>query len=279
MNISGQEGWYSISRSELLHHGAGPLLAQYRGSIPKLLTVVYPQYTWDLSKFTPTRSHKLPSPLTARTTERKTTSRFRGYWDQVSNQRLFLDDLGKKLNITDQEGWYKVTRKILRQHGGDGLIQKYNCSPHQLLTAVYPEYKWDRSKFTLGTRVTAGFWQDVTHQQALMNSIVKQYQQQDTPWLHNITTKMLRKHGAFGLLLKYGSIGKLLTTLYPEYSQACRTLVMKLVHDLNLSKVEDLIHATSLLGLHLRDNEIHILRQHNNSFEKCTQPLCSFLTC
>ncbi len=60
--------------------------------------------------------------------------------EDIKEQRLFLDDLAKKLNFTDQEGWYTITSKTLKQHGGDDLLEIYKSSPSKLLVAVYPEY-------------------------------------------------------------------------------------------------------------------------------------------
>ncbi len=64
----------------------------------------------------------------------------RGHWDSASNQRSFLDELAKKLNILDQAGWYNVSRGIISDHGGAGLITKYGGSVKKLLMHVYPEY-------------------------------------------------------------------------------------------------------------------------------------------
>ncbi len=61
-------------------------------------------------------------------------------WGNISAQRTFMDDLGKKLNITSQEEWYKLTTPILRFYGGQHLLPVYNYSPSKLLKAVYPEY-------------------------------------------------------------------------------------------------------------------------------------------
>ncbi len=61
-------------------------------------------------------------------------------WETLASQRAFMNALRKKLNVTDQEGMYRITNKILRQHGGHRLILHYNSSPAKLLTTIYPEY-------------------------------------------------------------------------------------------------------------------------------------------
>ncbi len=66
--------------------------------------------------------------------------RFTGHWDDINNQRSFLNNLAKKLNINDLSGWYKITQYILEEQGGGGLVRKYNGSPSKLLQTVYPEY-------------------------------------------------------------------------------------------------------------------------------------------
>ncbi len=61
----------------------------------------------------------------------------KGYWNNISNQRSFLDDLVKRLNI---KGMQNITAKILQENKGSGLLDKYNCSLSKLLQTVYPEY-------------------------------------------------------------------------------------------------------------------------------------------
>lgn len=52
-----------------------------------------------------------------------------------------MDNLAKKLNITEYEEWYKTTYRTIRKHGGGGLLaSKYKNSLSHLLTTVYPEY-------------------------------------------------------------------------------------------------------------------------------------------
>jgi len=73
----------------------------------------------------------------------------RGYWNDVTNQRTFLDKLGKELSITNKE-WYTMTyRKFaatLSRYGGYGLLSKYK-SPSKLFTTLFPEYKTECSNF------------------------------------------------------------------------------------------------------------------------------------
>ncbi len=64
-----------------------------------------------------------------------------GYWNDTTKHKPFLDDLAKKLNFIDLRGWHTLSRSILQEHGGYGLVQKYEGSISKMLTSVYPEYK------------------------------------------------------------------------------------------------------------------------------------------
>ncbi len=57
-----------------------------------------------------------------------------------------MNELGKKLNIRDYEGWYSVTTKMIEDYGGVGLLDKYNWSRKRLLQSVFPEYLNDQRK-------------------------------------------------------------------------------------------------------------------------------------
>ncbi len=62
--------------------------------------------------------------------------------DDIIDQRIFLENLGKKLNIYNMERWYTVTHPMLMKHGGSELLFKYNDSLINLLKAVYPKYPY-----------------------------------------------------------------------------------------------------------------------------------------
>ncbi len=81
-------------------------------------------YPWDLSKFI---THENYAP--------------RHHWDNLDNQRAFMDNLCTKLGLTDRTGWYKITGDLLSSNHGRGLLLKYRGSVGKLLCTIYPEYK------------------------------------------------------------------------------------------------------------------------------------------
>ena len=71
-------------------------MRKYSYSPPLLLSKMYPDYNWLPWKF-----KKCP----------------RKYWDDVNNQRKFMDWAGKMLNIKDINDWSKVTTKVEKKAG------------------------------------------------------------------------------------------------------------------------------------------------------------------
>ncbi len=57
----------------------------------------------------------------------------------VTNQRMFIEQLAKKLKITDKSEFHRMTSKVLRQHGGKELLQIYK-TPAKLFSSLYSEY-------------------------------------------------------------------------------------------------------------------------------------------
>lgn len=45
------QGWYSISRNDIIENGGAPLLSLYDDSLIKLITTLYPNYNWQIWRF------------------------------------------------------------------------------------------------------------------------------------------------------------------------------------------------------------------------------------
>ncbi len=77
-----------------------------------------------------------------------------------------------------------------------------------------------------------------------MNELAKKLNITDTLEWSKITSTVLKNNHGNGMLQKYnGSTSKLLLAVNPHFYQACRDLVLRIVGDLKLSKVEDILHA------------------------------------
>jgi hypothetical protein len=66
-------------------------MQKYMDSPYQLLSTVFPEHDWLPWKFGHTP---------------------KGYWENMKNQRLFVDWAGNRLNIKEMSDWYKVKQNV-----------------------------------------------------------------------------------------------------------------------------------------------------------------------
>ena len=82
--------WFSQSQDIANLGGSSLVMSIHNGSLSQLLSVVYPEYEWLPWKFT-----KAPK-----------------FWEDVKNQRKFMDWAGKELKIKEINDWNKVSNQV-----------------------------------------------------------------------------------------------------------------------------------------------------------------------
>jgi hypothetical protein len=73
--------------------------------------------------------------------------RSHNYWNSKANQLLELKKLEQKLNIQQPTDWYSITQREIIEKGGKVLISKYNDSLSKTLSALYPDIKWELTRY------------------------------------------------------------------------------------------------------------------------------------
>jgi hypothetical protein len=139
------------------------LKTKYNSSRLNLLSTVFPEYDWLPWKFDACPNN---------------------YWDNMNNQRKFMEWAGKQLNFKDMSDWYNVTQQVnlkicdllIFQNfcdiGGYGLLNGlYDGSHHKLLSTVYPDYEWLPWKFA---RCPSNFWADTKNKRKFLEWAGKQ---------------------------------------------------------------------------------------------------------
>ncbi len=72
--------------------GGGLLSNMYNNSVSLLISTVYSEHEWLPWRFSQVS---------------------KGYWNDMKNQRNFMDWVGKQLNYRDMEDWYKITMEVI----------------------------------------------------------------------------------------------------------------------------------------------------------------------
>jgi hypothetical protein len=117
LNITEMSDWYKIlrkvrnynlshlinSQQDFVKIGANSILTNFDNSPFHCLSSVYPDYNWLPWKFT-----QVP----------------KNYWENVNNQKKFIDWAATQLNIKEMSDWYKVTRKVSHICGTSSVTNK-----------------------------------------------------------------------------------------------------------------------------------------------------------
>jgi hypothetical protein len=137
LSINHLSDWYNISYVDLRGTDALSFLTHiYGNSLYRCLKDLYPEFNWK-----PWRFRQVPQRFwidQAATPDRTLLS-------------AFIADMEKELGITSRADWYRVSDKA---SGAAGLahVAKAFGSLSALLAIVYPDIKWDSSKFSLSAK-------------------------------------------------------------------------------------------------------------------------------
>ena len=139
-----------------------------------------------------------------------------GFWNDISNQRKFMDDLFITLNYINNEDWYNLTNAIMRKNKGEYLIKKYKSSSYNLISTIYKEYDWLPWKFK---NVETGFWENHENQEKYMIWLFKELKYTKLEDWYTISIRVINKeYGGTTLTQKYNSNPyKLISAIYKEY--------------------------------------------------------------
>lgn len=195
LNILKLEDWYRVTYNMIIENSGRGLLHHYNNSIIKMLQSIYPHYDWKPWLFSVVQ-HK--------------------FWNDIKNQKKYIDWLAEELNIKTFEDWYSINRYHILSKGGSRLLNFYNGSVYKIVQSIYPEFEW---KPWLFEHTPELFWNS--------NNSVKNY----ISWLeqklhiktlddwYNISSTDISKYYQGSTLLKkYGGFKSFLMHCYPEYN-------------------------------------------------------------
>ena len=138
-----------------------------------------------------------------------------GYWKDINNQRAFMEEARKNLNIKqgDFEPWYAISAKTIERLGGRALLSAYKTSMFSLLFSIYPEYDWLPWKFT---NLVKKSWKDPT---VVVKAVAFAEQalslKNKTDW-YKVTKKQVSALGMRTLFQMNGGIEGAVKMAYPD---------------------------------------------------------------
>lgn len=188
LGIKHFEDWYNVQRTQLYNNAS--FIQNHYTTLSAALQAIYPEHSWDHSRFTHTLS---------------------GYWKSISNQRARMDELAKEFKVTRLDDWYKVPRQQI--YSNAPFISRYYSSIFSALRAIYPEHPWNELHYS---RLPSGVISKSREQVfEFVNNMMKKYEiQKKDDWykLSRKEWKLMRQAAA-----KYSPVGAILKAMYPRW--------------------------------------------------------------
>ena len=195
--INEPKQWFLISKKQYQLLGIQNLISSYQ-SLQDMLKKNYPEVDWTLT-------YKLNEAKPA------------GFWDSKENQKHFLEQLAKLLDVKNND-WSNVTVDTIRKYGGRQLLKKYPTfydALNELFPAQSEEDHHTRLKL-LRARVPNNYWQNKENQVRFMDNLRKNLNLKNVQELKNIPISLIHINGGHRLLRHYSSYHQLLSTIYPN---------------------------------------------------------------
>jgi len=142
---------------------------------------------------------------------------FFGHCRNRKDQRIYFDELGKKLGIKKLEDWYNVdiTNEIRID---ERLLYYYKGSIIDALRSVYDEFDWIPWKFTL-IRLPRRFWTDPYNVQRYLRWISMELQLVEMASWKQISNQDIRSiRGGGNFLHCNGGLFSVLSTYFPRFT-------------------------------------------------------------
>eukprot|EP01122_Echinamoeba_exundans_P013866 TRINITY_DN6123_c0_g1_i2.p1 TRINITY_DN6123_c0_g1~~TRINITY_DN6123_c0_g1_i2.p1 ORF type:complete len:408 (-),score=47.96 TRINITY_DN6123_c0_g1_i2:418-1641(-) len=227
------EDWYSIKIGQLeTKYSMRPVLERYSRSLSRALSSLYPDHSWEEWRF-----------------NRKTP---RGFWNDVKNQRRFLQSVGKKIGVVSMEDWYRVELKSVAAQSLPSFFgAQYSWSLPAALKAAFPEHEFLDWKFE---KLPVNYWDSSQNQQRYIQWLGKELGIQRLEQWYSVPSYVALESFTepFGR-----SLPRALMSLYPH-------------HSWDDSKF---IRTGSSARPHSSSLRLRLLQCANHSFPEATQEL------
>jgi hypothetical protein len=191
------EDWYRIKNIDISENFGSGLMNYYKRSPFQLIITLFPEYNWIAWRFI----SGVPQ----------------NYWRNRENQINYANWLGETLGYTKMEDWYNITRKLIIQNAGSGILAVFNGSPFQFVKSIFPEYNWLEWKFMSCT--PNGFWKNIDNQKRYAVWLGETLGYTKLEDWYNITRELLITYGGIGLVGNYYSTShsRFLQTVFPDF--------------------------------------------------------------
>lgn len=188
-----EEDWYQIN-SDILrkNYGNGMVNNSRKYAYYNILKKIYPEYNWLPWKFT------------------RASDKF---WEDINNQRKYMEWLFKKLNYINIEDWSKIGSEEIINNCGGAILRRYKTL-FNLFQQIYPEHNWVRWNFD---QCPDDFWKIEENRISYKNWLFKRLNLTGPEGWYQINRDIIKDNNGYGFIKYYVSFYNCVKTFEPEY--------------------------------------------------------------
>ena len=124
LSLNSLDDWTKVTKGTIKKNCGIQLLRKYNYNMYYLLSSIYPDHT----------SFQNNEIILFKS---------KNYFNQIENQKYFMDQLYKKLNLNQLDDWLMLKKKIFVKNGGENLLKYYSYNIASLLRSIYPHHQWN----------------------------------------------------------------------------------------------------------------------------------------
>jgi hypothetical protein len=191
LDIQQQEDWHKVPPWRITNSGGKELLELYKGNIVKALRTAYPEVQW---------------------TEPKTA-----FWENRTNQREFMEWLGKELCFKKPADWYSLSGTTVRERGGDTLLcGTFRGSVISAVHSIFPEYELHQL-WRFGY-VPSSYWDSLENKLAYLRWASDKLGINNLDEWKAVKIQQVHQLNGKGLLARSNGLRPLLELCFPKHS-------------------------------------------------------------
>jgi len=139
------------------------------------------------------------------------------FWNEGNIQREYLRWLSKVLARAEgvPEQWYSISFADFEKNFGKGLIRKYNFSPYELLSSIYPEVDWLPWQFQ---KVTQNMWNQKEIQRKFLDWLGKKLSYRSPEDFYKLTRTTIIENGGERLFGVYKDVHEIVSAAFPQHT-------------------------------------------------------------
>ena len=123
--------------------------------------------------------------------------------------RRFFEYLEKRLGILQRSDWYSITVEDVANLGGETVLVKYyNHSLSEALVALFPEWKWEKFRFS-----AKGIWRDETELKRVMEGAKAEFRIGSPDDWYRVSVKELMSLPGANVIVRNGGLLQVLLLL------------------------------------------------------------------